>query len=84
MEGEICADHINISVTIPPKMSVLGFMRYLKGKSTTIIFQKWGNMKFAYRNCEFGCKDYCCSYDNFSLRKKLFSQKAIFFVGIIL
>lgn len=35
-----------------------GFMGYLKGKSATIIFQKWGNMKFAYRNREFWCKGY--------------------------
>ena len=33
-------------------------MGYLKGKSATIIFQKWGNMKFAYRNREFWCKGY--------------------------
>ena len=45
-------------VSIPPKMSVLGFMGYLKGKSALLIFQKWGNMKFAYRNREFWCKGY--------------------------
>ena len=45
-------------VTKPPKMSVSEFMGYLKGKSATIIFQKWGNMKFAYRNREFWCKGY--------------------------
>ena len=45
-------------VSIPSKMSVSGFMGYLKGKSSLIIFQKWGNMKFAYRNREFWCKGY--------------------------
>ena len=35
-----------------------GFMGYLKGKSSLMIFQKWGNMKFAYRNREFWCKGY--------------------------
>ena len=45
-------------VSIPPKMSVSGFMGYLKGKSALLIFQKWGNMKFAYRNREFWCKGY--------------------------
>ena len=45
-------------VSIPPKMSVSGFMGYLKGKSAMMIFQKWGNMKFAYRNREFWCKGY--------------------------
>ena len=58
LEGEICPDHIHMLVTIPSKMSVSGFMGYLKGKSSTIIFQKWGNMKFAYRNREFWCKGY--------------------------
>ena len=33
-------------------------MGYLKGKSSLQIFQKWGNMKFAYRNREFWCKGY--------------------------
>ena len=42
----------------PTKMSVSGFMGYLKGKSALLIFQKWGNMKFAYRNREFWCKGY--------------------------
>ena len=58
IEGEICPDHIHMLVSIPPKMSVSVFMGYLKGKSVTIIFQKWGNMKFAYRNREFWCKGY--------------------------
>ena len=58
LEGEICPDHIHMLVSIPPKMSVAGFMGYLKGKSSLMIFQKWGNMKFAYRNREFWCKGY--------------------------
>ena len=33
-------------------------MGYLKGKSSMIIFQKFGNMKFAYRNREFWCRGY--------------------------
>ena len=45
-------------VSIPPKMSVAGFMGYLKGKSSLMIYQKWGNIKFAYRNREFWCKGY--------------------------
>ena len=58
IEGEICPGHIHMPVSIPPKMSVSVFMGYLKGKSATIIYQKWGNMKFAYRNREFWCKGY--------------------------
>ena len=58
IEGEVCSDHIYMLVSIPPKMSVSGFMGYLKGKSSLMIFQKYGNMKFAYRNREFWCKGY--------------------------
>ena len=58
IEGEVCLDHIHILVSIPPKMSVSSFMGYLKGKSAMMIFQKCGNMKFAYRNREFWCKGY--------------------------
>ena len=47
IEGEICPDHVHILVAIPPKISVSGFMGYLKGKSSLLIFQKYGNMKFA-------------------------------------
>ena len=58
IEGEICPDHIHLLLSIPPKMSVSSFMGYLKGKSSLMIFQKYGNMKFAYRNREFWCRGY--------------------------
>ena len=58
IEGEVCPDHIHMLVSIPPKMSVSGFKGYLKGKSSLQIFQKWGNMKFAYRNREFWCRGF--------------------------
>ena len=58
IEGEICPDHIHLLLSIPPKMSVSSFMGYLKGKSSLMIFQKYGNMKFVYRNREFWCRGY--------------------------
>ena len=32
IEGEICPDHVHLLVSIPPKMSVAGFMGYLNPK----------------------------------------------------
>ena len=58
IEGEVCPDHVHMLLEIPPKMSVSGFMGYLKGKSSLMIYQKWGNMKFKYRNREFWCRGY--------------------------
>ena len=58
VEAEVCLDHIHMLVEIPPKMSVSGFVGYLKGKSSLIIYQRWGNLKFKYRNREFWCRGY--------------------------
>ena len=58
IEAEVCPDHIHMLVSIPPKMSVSGFMGFLKGKSSLMIYQKWGNMKFKYRNRQFWCRGY--------------------------
>ena len=58
VEAEMCSDHVHMLVEIPPSISVSSFVGYLKGKSSLLIFQKWGNMKFAYRNREFWCKGY--------------------------
>ena len=58
IEAEVCPDHIHMLVSIPPKMSVSGFMGFLKGKSSLMIYQRWGNMKFKYRNRQFWCRGY--------------------------
>ena len=58
IEAEVCPDHIHMLVEIPPKMSVSSFMGFLKGKSSLMIYEKWGNMKFKYRNREFWCRGY--------------------------
>ena len=58
IEAEVCPDHVHMILEIPPKMSVSGFMGYLKGKSSLMIYQRWGNMKFKYRNREFWCRGF--------------------------
>ena len=58
LEAEVCPDHIHMLVEIPPKLSVSSFMGYLKGKSSILIYNKWGNMKFKYRNRQFWCRGY--------------------------
>lgn len=58
IEGEVYPDHVHLLLSIPHKMSVSYFVGYLKGKSSLMMFQRFGNMKFAYRNREFWCKGY--------------------------
>ena len=50
LSAEACPDHIHILVEILPKMSVSGFMGFLEGKSSLMIYERWGNMKYKYRN----------------------------------
>ena len=56
--AEVCPDHVHMFVEIPPKLSISSFMGYLKGKSSVMIYQKWGNMKYKYRNRSFWCRGY--------------------------
>uniref|UniRef100_UPI0011F1A85D IS200/IS605 family transposase n=6 Tax=Enterobacteriaceae TaxID=543 RepID=UPI0011F1A85D len=58
LEAECCADHIHMLVEIPPKMSVSGFMGYLKGRSSLMLYEQFGDLKFKYRNREFWCRGY--------------------------
>ena len=56
--AEVCPDHVHMLVEIPPKMSVSSFMGFLKGKSSLMIYERWGNLKFKYKNREFWCRGY--------------------------
>ena len=58
LEAEECIAHVHILLEIPPKLSVSGFMGYLKGKSSQMIYEKWANARFKYRNRQFWCRVY--------------------------
>ena len=58
IEAEVCPDHVHMLVAIPPKMAVSWFMGFLKGKSSLMIYEKWGNLKYKYRGREFWCRGY--------------------------
>ena len=45
-------------VEIPPKMAVSSFMGYLKGKSSTMLYEQFGELKYKYRSREFWCRGY--------------------------
>ena len=45
-------------VEIPPKVAVSSFMGYLKGKSSLMIYEKFPELRYKYRNREFWCRGY--------------------------
>ena len=58
IEAELCPDHVHMLVEIPPKIAVSSFMGYLKGKSTTMIYEQFPELKYKYKQREFWCKGY--------------------------
>ena len=45
VKAEVCPDHVHMLVEIPPKLSVSSFMGYLKGKSSTMLYEQFGELK---------------------------------------
>ena len=58
IEAHACSDHIHMYVSIPPKISVAGYVGFLKGKSTLIIYERHANLKYKYGNKHFWCRGY--------------------------
>ena len=74
IEAEVCPDHIHMLVEIPPKMAVSSFMGYLKGKSSTMLYEQFGELKYKYRNREFWCRGYYVPYKIGKLQIQGFSE----------
>ena len=58
IEGKMMPDHVHMLVEIPPKIAVSSFMGYLKGKSSTMLYEQFGELKYRYRNREFWRRGY--------------------------
>lgn len=58
IEAQACPDHIHMLVSIPPKISISYVIRYLKGKSSLMIFDRHANLKYRYGNRYFWCWGY--------------------------
>ena len=61
IEAHACIDHIHMLVSIPPKLSVASFMRYLKGKSSLMIYDRHANLKYKHGSRHFWAKGYYVS-----------------------
>ena len=61
IEAHAMPDHIHMLVRIPPKLSVSGFMGFLKGRSAVVIHERHANLKYNYGNRYFWSKGYYVS-----------------------
>lgn len=61
IEAHAMPDHIHMLLKISPKISVSGFMGYLKGKLALMIFERHANLKYRYGNRHFWAKGFFVS-----------------------
>ena len=74
VQAEVCPDHVHMLIEIPPKVAVSSFMGYLKGKSSLMIYEKYPELKYKYRNREFWCRGYYVPYKIGKLQIQGFSE----------
>ena len=78
MEGTLCADHIHMCLSIPPKYSVATVLGYLKGKSAMIMFEKYSRLKKNFKGHSFWARGYYVStvgLDEAKIRKYIQNQE---------
>ena len=69
-------DHVHMLVSIPPRISISGFMGYLKGKSALTMIDKHANLKYKLGNRHFWAEDYYVSTVglNEAINKKVYTR----------
>lgn len=61
MKGHMMSDHVHLLLSIPPKISVSSFMKYLKDKSALMMFERHANLKYRFGNRHFWTRGYYVS-----------------------
>lgn len=61
IEGHLMPGHVHMPAGIPPKIGVPGFMGYLKGKSSLLMFDRHANLKHEFGNRRFWAEGHCVS-----------------------
>lgn len=58
IEGHVCADHIHICVSIPPKYSISEIVGTLKGKTAIRMFNRFPELRKRYWGSHFWSRGY--------------------------
>ena len=61
IEGHLMPDHVYLLLDIPSRISLSSFMGYLKGKSSLMIFEHHGNLKYKFGSKTFWATGYYVS-----------------------
>ena len=78
IEGHLCADHVHMCVSIPPKFAVSSVVGYLKGKSAISIARNFTARKRNFAGESFWARGYYVTtvgLDEESLKKYIREQE---------
>ena len=64
IDGAVCVDHVHLSVSIPPKLSISSFMGYLKGKSTLMIYDRHPELQSKWNKSFWARRYYVATIGN--------------------
>lgn len=56
IEAEICPNHVHMLIEIPPKIAVSSFMGCLNGKSSTMLYEQFGELNINIAIENFGAE----------------------------
>jgi putative transposase len=79
VEGHLCADHVHMCVSIPPKLAVSNVVGYMKGKSAISIARTFTSRKRNFAGESFWARGYYVStvgLDEESIKKYIRDQEA--------
>ena len=79
IEGAVCADHVLLLVSIPPKIAVSDFVGYLKGKSALMVFDRHPNQGSKWDRSFWARGYYVCTVGNLNeeaVRKYIQEQES--------
>lgn len=58
VEAEVWPNHVHMLLEIPPKFAVSSVVGFLKEKSGVLLYERFLELKFKYKNREFLCRSY--------------------------
>jgi putative transposase len=61
LKGHVSRDHVHLLVSCPPALSVSQMMQYVKGKSSHILQQEFGELKRRYWGQHLWARGYFCA-----------------------
>ena len=61
LEGTVAQEHVHLYLRIPPKYSISDAMKWIKGKSSEKLFNKFPELKKQYWGCHLWARGYFVS-----------------------